>query len=205
MGARFLQLPIADVEHVELAALAGRVTRNDGRRPDELRPLELLPDYLEQPHGSVLSARVRRRCCAPRRSRRRPALALREGTRLAHSRVLAAAGVDRRPNGARSVAREAGRAHGRDPAADRPLDPRRTDFDALGERTLWVDCDVLQADGGTRCARSAARTSRPGARSTVSGSPRRLRARSPPSPSASSTGRRCSTSTTPRTRARRST
>src|SRR5204863_3871533 len=27
-----------------------------------------------------------------------------------------------------------------------------TDFGALGERTLWVDCDVLQADGGTRCA-----------------------------------------------------
>jgi ribonuclease PH len=27
-----------------------------------------------------------------------------------------------------------------------------TDFGALGERTVWVDCDVLQADGGTRCA-----------------------------------------------------
>jgi ribonuclease PH len=27
-----------------------------------------------------------------------------------------------------------------------------TDLSALGERTLWVDCDVLQADGGTRCA-----------------------------------------------------
>src|SRR5213075_330267 len=26
------------------------------------------------------------------------------------------------------------------------------DFDALGERTVWVDCDVLQADAGTRCA-----------------------------------------------------
>ena len=26
------------------------------------------------------------------------------------------------------------------------------DFDALGERTLWLDCDVIQADGGTRCA-----------------------------------------------------
>ena len=26
------------------------------------------------------------------------------------------------------------------------------DFQALGERTLWLDCDVLQADGGTRCA-----------------------------------------------------
>jgi len=27
-----------------------------------------------------------------------------------------------------------------------------TDFEALGDRTLWLDCDVLQADGGTRCA-----------------------------------------------------
>src|SRR5207248_10200019 len=26
------------------------------------------------------------------------------------------------------------------------------DFEALGERTLWLDCDILQADGGTRCA-----------------------------------------------------
>src|SRR5438094_10611990 len=26
------------------------------------------------------------------------------------------------------------------------------DFEALGERTVWLDCDVLQADGGTRCA-----------------------------------------------------
>ena len=30
------------------------MTRHDGRRPDELRPLEVDPDYLEQPHGSVL-------------------------------------------------------------------------------------------------------------------------------------------------------
>ena len=27
-----------------------------------------------------------------------------------------------------------------------------TDLSALGDRTLWIDCDVLQADGGTRCA-----------------------------------------------------
>ena len=26
------------------------------------------------------------------------------------------------------------------------------DFEALGERTVWIDCDVLEADGGTRCA-----------------------------------------------------
>ncbi|MDX6509460.1 MAG: ribonuclease, partial [Gaiellaceae bacterium] len=30
------------------------MTRSDGRRPDQLRPLEILPDYLEQPHGAVL-------------------------------------------------------------------------------------------------------------------------------------------------------
>ena len=44
------------------------------------------------------------------------------------------------------------RPHRRDPAADRPRHARRGDFEALGERTLWLDCDVLQADGGTRCA-----------------------------------------------------
>ena len=33
--------------------------RNDGRRPDQLRPLELEPDFLEQPHGSVLFAQGR--------------------------------------------------------------------------------------------------------------------------------------------------
>jgi ribonuclease PH len=30
------------------------MTRADGRRPDQLRPLEVLPDWLEQPHGAVL-------------------------------------------------------------------------------------------------------------------------------------------------------
>ena len=30
------------------------MTRADGRRPDQLRPLDVEPDYLEQPHGSVL-------------------------------------------------------------------------------------------------------------------------------------------------------
>ena len=75
------------------------------------------------------------------------------------------------------------------------------DFEALGERTVYLDCDVLQADGGTRCAvdlrrlgraRSGARPLRPleGARP----------ARSPRSRSASSTASRCSTSSTRRTR-----
>jgi hypothetical protein len=40
----------------------------------------------------------------------------------------------------------------RDPAADRPLAPRRGRSAALGERQITLDCDVLQADGGTRTA-----------------------------------------------------
>ena len=75
------------------------------------------------------------------------------------------------------------------------------DFQALGERTLWLDCDVLQADGGLAAPRSPARTSRRGARWTASGSARRCR----DSVAAVSVGiverrSRCSTSTTRRTR-----
>ena len=37
------------------------MTRADGRRPDQLRPLHLEPDFLEQPHGSVLYAQGKTR------------------------------------------------------------------------------------------------------------------------------------------------
>ena len=48
------------------------------------------------------------------------------------------------------------------------------DFEALGERTVWLDCDVLQADGGTRCAAiCGAYVARAAARSTASASRRR--------------------------------
>ena len=63
------------------------------------------------------------------------------------------------------------------------------DMDALGERTLWLDCDVLQADGGTRCAGISASTSRRSGRSTGWGSAARSSTPSPRSPSASSTVR----------------
>ena len=50
------------------------------------------------------------------------------------------------------------------------------DFEALGERTIWLDCDVLQADGGTRCAAISRRLRRRrGARSTASGSRKAFR------------------------------
>jgi ribonuclease PH len=48
--------------------------------------------------------------------------------------------------------RQAERAHAGDPAPDRPLAAQRVRPGALGERTILLDCDVLQADGGTRTA-----------------------------------------------------
>ena len=54
---------------------------------------------------------------------------------------------------ARGLGRQAERPHRRDPAPDRPQPARRSSIcQALGERQITVDCDVIQADGGTRTA-----------------------------------------------------
>jgi ribonuclease PH len=127
--------------------------RNDGRRPDELRALELLPDYLEQPHGSVLFSQGKTKvlCTASvQESVPRWLYGKGRGWLTAEYSLLPASTGDR-------TEREAsrGRQGGRTVEIQRLIGRSVravTDFEALGERTLWVDCDVLQADGGTRCA-----------------------------------------------------
>jgi ribonuclease PH len=129
------------------------VTRNDGRRPDELRPLELRTDYLEQPHGSVLWAQGKTIVlCTASVEQRVPRWLQRSGrgwVTAEYSLLPASTGdrtereASRGKQGGRTV--EIQRLIGR---AIRSV----VDFEALGERTLWLDCDVLQADGGTRCA-----------------------------------------------------
>ena len=75
------------------------------------------------------------------------------------------------------------------------------DFKALGERTMWLDCDVLQADGGTRCAAICGAYVAGRRALDRFGLSRHSPIRSPPSRSASSMVCRCSTSTIRRTRA----
>ena len=127
--------------------------RADGRRPDELRPLDLQPDFLEQPHGSVLYAQGRTvvLCTAtveeeiPRWLRGKG-----QGWMTAEYSLLPASTGERTQ---RAAAR--GRLDGRTVEIQRLIGRALRavcDFKALGERTLWLDCDVLQADGGTRCA-----------------------------------------------------
>jgi ribonuclease PH len=127
--------------------------REDGRRPEELRSLSIEPDYLEQPHGSALVTQGRTTvlCTAmveeevPRWLRNQ-----RRGWITAEYSLLPASTGERVP---REAAR--GKQQGRTIEIQRLIGRAVravADFDALGERTLWLDCDVLQADGGTRCA-----------------------------------------------------
>jgi ribonuclease PH len=129
------------------------MSRADGRRPDQLRPLELRPDFLEQPHGSVLFAQGKTKvlCTASVQDGvPRWLYGKGRGWLTAEYSLLPASTGDR-------TEREAsrGKQGGRTVEIQRLIGRAVravTDFEALGERTLWVDCDVLQADGGTRCA-----------------------------------------------------
>jgi ribonuclease PH len=129
------------------------VTRADGRRPNELRQLELIPDFLEQPHGSVLYAQGKTKvlCTASvQEGVPRWLYGKGRGWLTAEYSLLPASTGDRTE---REAAR--GRQGGRTIEIQRLIGRSIrsiTDFEALGERTLWLDCDVLQADGGTRCA-----------------------------------------------------
>jgi ribonuclease PH len=129
------------------------VTRNDGRRPDQLRLLHLDTEFLENPHGAVLYSQGKTRvlCTAsidegvPRWLKGQG-----RGWLTAEYSLLPASTGER-------IEREAsrGKQGGRTVEIQRLIGRSLrgvVDFQALGERTLWVDCDVLQADGGTRCA-----------------------------------------------------
>ncbi len=127
--------------------------RNDGRRTDELRPLELLPDYLEQPHGSVLFSQGKTKvlCTASiQEGVPRWLYGKGRGWLTAEYSLLPASTGDRTEREA-SRGKQGGRTVEIQRLIGRSL-RSVTDYEALGERTLWVDCDVLQADGGTRCA-----------------------------------------------------
>jgi len=127
--------------------------RSDGRLPNELRPLEIVPGFLEQPHGSVLIScgKTRVLCTASIEDGvPRWLYGKGRGWLTAEYSLLPASTGERTQREARS-----GRQQGRTIEIQRLIGRSVravTDFDALGERTLWLDCDVLQADGGTRSA-----------------------------------------------------
>jgi ribonuclease PH len=127
--------------------------RRDGRRPEELRPLRLSLDFTDNPLASVLCelGRTKVLCtvCAEE-SVPRFLQGAGQGWITAEYAMLPGS-TDRRSE--REVTR--GRPSGRSQEIQRLIGRSLravADFEALGERTFYVDCDVLQADGGTRTA-----------------------------------------------------
>ena len=147
MGARFLQLPIDEVEHVDAARARGRRMR-EGRRPDELRPLEIEIDYLEQPHGAVLWSQGKTIVlCTASIEEGVPRWLRNSGRGWMTAEYSLLAGVDRRAHRARG---ERGKQGGRTIEIQRLIGRAIravTDFDALGERT---DLPRLRRPAGRR-------------------------------------------------------
>ena len=129
------------------------MSRTDGRRPEELRPLEVVVDYLEQPHGSALIAAGKTRVlCTASVEDGVPRWLLGSGRGwLTAEYSLLPASTGQRTQREASAGKQKGRTVEIQRLIGRAI-RAVTDLEALGERTLWVDCDVLQADGGTRCA-----------------------------------------------------
>jgi ribonuclease PH len=129
------------------------MTRNDGRTPAELRPTRLTAGFLMHAEGSVLIEVGKTRVvCAASIEERVPPFLRNSG----RGWVTAEYGMLPRATSTRTQ-REAtaGKVGGRTQEIQRLIGRSLrsvTRLPELGERTIWVDCDVLQADGGTRTA-----------------------------------------------------
>ena len=127
--------------------------RTDGRELDQLRPLAIEPGFIDSAHGSVLfSIGKTRLVCTAMAEESVPGWMRGRGTGWVTSEygMLPGSTSDRKPRDA-----SRGKLDGRTVEIQRLIGRSLrsvVDFKALGERTIWIDCDVLQADGGTRCA-----------------------------------------------------
>jgi ribonuclease PH len=122
--------------------------RPDGRRNDQLRPLEIVPDYLKDPEGSVLvkAGDTWVVCTASVENKVPPFLKdSGKGWVTGEYAMLPRSTNTRGNRGSNGRAKEIERLIGRALRAS-------IDMSLLGARTITIDCDVLQADGGTRTA-----------------------------------------------------
>ncbi|MGH2357897.1 MAG: ribonuclease PH [Candidatus Limnocylindria bacterium] len=127
--------------------------RADGRVPNQLRPVKIVPDYLKFAEGSVL-IRVgdTRVICAATVEDRVPGWLRGKGSGwvTAEYSMLPRAGTERSQREA-ATGHVGGRTHEIQRLIGRSL-RGVVDLARLGERTITLDCDVIQADGGTRTA-----------------------------------------------------
>jgi ribonuclease PH len=127
--------------------------RSDNRHPDQLRPVRMTPDFISTAEGSVLievgNTRV---ICTASIDEAVPAFLRNSGKGWISGEysMLPRSTLTRTPREV-SKGRPSGRTHEIQRLIGRSL-RAVTDLSRLGERTIWIDCDVIQADGGTRTA-----------------------------------------------------
>ena len=127
--------------------------RSSGRSSNQLREVKVTKNYIIHPHGSVLfqMGGTKVLCSASVENKVPPFLRDKgQGWVTAEYSMLPSSTHTR-------TAREAsrGKLSGRTQEIQRLIGRSLrsiVDLDKLGERTVWIDCDVIQADGGTRCA-----------------------------------------------------
>ncbi len=125
--------------------------RADGRQPDALRPIQITRNFIAHAEGSVLITLGQTRviCTATVEERLPPWLrGAGQGWITAEYSMLPRSTHERTP---RDPGRQGGRVHEIQRLIGRAL-RSAVDLDRLGERMVTIDCDVIQADGGTRTA-----------------------------------------------------
>lgn len=133
--------------------LMARLQRPDGRRSDEIRPVNITQSFIKYADGSVLIAMGDTKviCTASVEEKVPPFLRdKKQGWVTAEYAMLPRSTHDRTPREA-TRGKQGGRTMEIQRLVGRVL-RAVTDMTLLGERTVWIDCDVIQADGGTRTA-----------------------------------------------------
>jgi ribonuclease PH len=127
--------------------------RRDGRGPHELRPVRVQLDFTDNPLASVLFEMGRTKVlCTVHEERSVPRFLQGSGRGwITAEYSLLPGSTERRTDREASRGRPSGRTQEIQRLIGRSL-RAVADLPALGERSLWVDCDVLEADGGTRTA-----------------------------------------------------
>ena len=127
--------------------------RSDNRSPDQLRPVTISPNFITTAEGSVLiEVGHTRVICTASIEEAVPQFMRNSGKGWISSEysMLPRSTLTRTPREV-SKGRPSGRTHEIQRLIGRSL-RAVTDLARLGERTVWIDCDVIQADGGTRTA-----------------------------------------------------
>jgi len=129
------------------------IYRSDNREPSQMRPVNIVPDFISTAEGSVLiefgNTRV---ICTASVEDTVPQFLRNMGKGWISSEyaMLPRSTLTRTPREV-GKGRPSGRTHEIQRLIGRSL-RAVTDLERLGERTVWIDCDVIQADGGTRTA-----------------------------------------------------